>query len=52
LLAIRDRVNGVDSIADICDSIARDWNVDSDDVLVHALAGLKALVDLGLAAED
>ena len=48
LLALRDRLNGEQSIDDICDSIARDWSIDADDVLVHALAGMKALVDLGL----
>lgn len=51
LLALRDRLNGEQSIDDICDSIARDWSIDADDVLVHALAGMKALVDLGLASE-
>ena len=49
LAAIRDRLDGQSSVADIADELAQQWQVEADDVLVHALAGVRQLVDLGLA---
>ena len=50
LSAVRSRLDGHSSLEEICTQIAADWQVDADDVLVHGLAGLKQLVDLGLAS--
>jgi len=38
LAAIRDRLDGQSSATDIADELARQWQVEADDVLVHALA--------------
>lgn len=51
LMALRDRLNGSHSLTRVADDIARDWRVDPNDVLVNALAGIKLLLDLGLARE-
>lgn len=49
LSAIRSHLDGQSVLDEICERIAAEWKVDVDDVLVHGLAGIKQLVDLGLA---
>lgn len=48
LFALRERCSGEAAIAELVAELSAEWQVVEDDLLVHALAGVKAMVDLGL----
>ena len=48
LFALRERCDGAADVAEAVSDMSADLHIDEGDLLVHALAGVKALADLGL----
>lgn len=48
ILALREKLDSGLELGSALDLVAEEFKVDSDDLMIHGLAGLKTMVDLGL----